>query len=94
MDFRRVKPECSQSEPGSNGYEGVHYISQSSRIGALPSDDLMPYLGHTSRVSYPITEMQSAYSTAPADWAEKTTFLLFKKVSQKKVKNWFLDCHV
>ena len=40
----------SQGEPGSNGYEGegVLYIPQSSSItGALPSDCLELYLGHS-----------------------------------------------
>ena len=43
----------SQSGPGSNGNEGVLCIPQSFRITG----------------SYPSTEVQSVYSTAPANWA-------------------------
>ena len=48
-----------KSEPGSDGNEGVLHIFQSSSItGTLPSDCF---------VSYPSAEIQSVYSTAPAD---------------------------
>ena len=57
-----------QSGPGSN--EGVLNIPQISKVGALPSDGLMSYPGHSlNRWSYPLAEKQSAYSTATADWA-------------------------
>ena len=38
---------------------------------ALPKapDCLVSYPGHFLRESYPSAEMQSVYSTAPADWA-------------------------
>ena len=58
-----------QSGPESNGNEGVLYIPQISKVGALPSDCLMSYPGHSLGDSYPSAEMQSVYSTAPADWA-------------------------
>ena len=60
-----------QSEPGSNGNEGVLCIFQSSSITAtLPLDCLMIYPGHSMvGVSYLSAEMQSVYSTAPADWS-------------------------
>ena len=58
-----------QSGPGSNGNEGVLYIPQSSRTGASPSDCLLSYLGHFWGESYPFAEMQTVYSSAPADWA-------------------------
>ena len=60
-----------QSEPGSNGNEGVLRISQSSSIaGTSPSDCSVSYLGHSLGGSYPSAEKQSLYSTAPADWAK------------------------
>ena len=59
-----------QSGPGSNGNEGVLRISQSSSIaGTSPSDCLVSYPGHSLGGSYPSAEVQSVYSTAPADWA-------------------------
>ena len=60
----------SESEPGSNGNKGVLRIPQSSSItGTSPSDCLVSYPGHSLRGSYPSTEAQSVYSTAPIDWA-------------------------
>ena len=53
----------------SNGNEGVFYTPQSSSIAeASLSDCLVSYPGH-SEASYPLAEMQSVYSTAPANWA-------------------------
>ena len=44
------------------------HISQNSRDGALPSDGLTSYLGHSFGVgSYPFAEMQLVYSIAPAN---------------------------
>ena len=52
-----------QNGPGSNGNEGVLRIPQSPSItGTSPSDYLVG-------VSYPSAEVQSVYSTAPANWA-------------------------
>ena len=57
-----------QSGTGSNVNEGVLRISQSSSInGTSPSDCLVSYPGHSFGVGS--AEMQSVYSTAPADWA-------------------------
>ena len=58
------------NEPGSDGNEGVLQIPQSSSIteGSI-SDCLVSYLGHTSGKFYPLAEMLSEYSIAPADWA-------------------------
>ena len=50
-----------QRGPGSNGNEGLLHIPQSSKIGVSPSDCLVSYSGHS------LAEMQSVYSTAPAD---------------------------
>ncbi len=59
-----------QSEPGSEGNKGVLHILQSSSItGVAPSDFLVSYPEHSLRGSYPAAEVQSAYSTTPADWA-------------------------
>ena len=65
-----------QSGPGSNGNEGVFCIPQSSSITrASLSDCLVSYTGHSMVEFYPSAEMQSVYSTAPADWAIKTIAL-------------------
>ena len=60
-----------QSEPGSNGSDGVLCIFQCSSItGAVPSDCLVFNPGHLLKeVSYSSAEIQSVYSSAPADWA-------------------------
>ena len=53
-----------QSEPGSDGNEEVLCIPQSSRITITsPSDCFVTYPGHS------LMDMQSVYSTAPADCA-------------------------
>ena len=73
-----------QSGPGSNGNEGVLRIPHSSSTaGTSPSDCLVSYLGHSlGKGSYPSAEVQSVYSTAPADWAMTTNemFTIFKIV--------------
>ena len=47
----------SQSEPGSDGNEGVFHNSQSSSIiGASPSDCLVSYLEHSLGKCYPSAE--------------------------------------
>ena len=60
-----------QSEPGSNGNEGMFCILQSSSItGTSPLDCLVSYPEHPLwGGSHPSAEVQSVYSTAPADWA-------------------------
>ena len=59
-----------QSEPGSNSNEGVLHITKGSKTGASPSDYQMSYQDtHWVGVSYHSAEVQSVYSTAPADWA-------------------------
>ena len=59
-----------QSGPGSNGKEGVLRIPQSPSItGTSPSDCLVSYLGYLFGGSYPSAEVQSVYSTAPANLA-------------------------
>ena len=57
-----------QNKPGSDGNEGILCIPQ--RVtGASPSDCLVSYSGHSLGESYSSAEKQSAFSTAPADWA-------------------------
>ena len=58
-----------QSEPWSNGNEGVFHIPQISKAGALPSEDLISYPGHSLRGVLLFAEMQLVFSTASADWA-------------------------
>ena len=55
-----------QSRPGSEGNEGVLHISQSSWAGALSSDCLMSYPGHSLEEFYSSTGC-SQYSTVPVD---------------------------
>ena len=61
-----------QSGPVSDSNEVVLYISQSSSIPeTAPSDCLVSYSGHLfngGRGFYPSAEVQSVYSTAPANW--------------------------
>ena len=61
------------SEPGCNGNEEVLHFPQSSKTGASPLECLMSYPVHSLEESYLITEMQSVYSTAAADWARNRT---------------------
>ena len=71
-----------QSGTGSDGNEGaLHIPKRSSITGASPSDCLVFYLGHLLGKSYLSTEMQSVYSTAPADRA----------ISE--FKKWILEKH-
>ena len=57
-----------QSGPGRNGNAEVLYIHQISRAGVLPSNCLMSYPTHLlGGGSDHSAEMQSVYSTAPAN---------------------------
>ena len=57
-----------QSGPGSEVNDGVLCIPQSSNItGTSPSDCFVSYPGHLLRRGYSSAEVQSVYSTAPAD---------------------------
>ena len=59
--------------PGVMVMKGVLRIPQSFSITETsPSDRLVSYAGHSLGVTYPSVEMQSVYSTAPADWATET----------------------
>ena len=54
---------------GAIAMKRVLHITQISKVGASPSDGLMSYPGHSLRESYLSVEMQSVYSSSPADWA-------------------------
>ena len=59
-----------QRGTGRNGNKGVLYIPQNSCItGGSPSDCLVSYTRHSFGESYKSAEMQSVYSSAPANWA-------------------------
>ena len=77
-----------QSGHESNCNEGVLHNPQSSWIGASPSDGSMSYPGLCVCVSYPSAEIQSVYSTAPADWAFLGNCSSFRKFSCSP--NWIV----
>ena len=59
----------SQNGPGSDGKKEVLHIPQSTSIsGTSPTDCLVSCTGYSLGGSYPSAEVQSVYSTAPADW--------------------------
>ena len=65
----KVLPLRASVDLGAMAIKGVLHIPQSSSItGASPSDCLVSYPGYLLRESYPSAEMQSVYSTVPADW--------------------------
>ena len=66
----------SQSEPGSDGNEGVHHISQRFSISETsPSDCLVSHPGHSLGESYPSVKMQSVYSATPVNWTKTVVYL-------------------
>ena len=60
-----------QCGPDSNSNKRVLYIPQISKAGALPSNYLVLYPGLLLGKFYPSAEMQSVYSTTPADWTDQ-----------------------
>ena len=81
----------AQSGPGSNGNEGVLCIPQSScNTGASPSDCFGSYIGHLLGESYPSAQMQSMYSTAPANWATSwmKNSAKIEELSDKIIRNF------
>ena len=69
-----------QSEPGGDSNEEVLRITQSPNItGISPWDCLVLYTGDLLVGSYPSAEMQSVYSTTPADWARIFFMMKFEK---------------
>ena len=69
-----------QSGPESDDNEGILRIPQSSSItGTSPSDCLVSYTGHSLGGGLtPTAEVQSEYSTAPADWANIKLYLMVR----------------
>ena len=63
-------PTLVQSGSGSNGNGGVLHTPEISKARVSSSDGLMSYQGHSVVGSYSSAEMQSVYSTAPANCAE------------------------
>ena len=79
-----------QSGPGSDGNEEIIRIPHKSSItGTSPLDCLVSYPGHSLGESYSSAEMQSVYSTAPADWVICIWYLKPYKMLAKKKKNDF-----
>ena len=78
--------------PGRDGNKWALRISQSSTItGASLSDCLMPYPGHSLGESYLFAEMQSTYSTAPANWAIKYSDLDLDDAMAPRQVNWLVE---
>ena len=69
-----------QGGPGSNGNEGVPLIPLSFQTETSPSDGLVPYPGYWFG-GLTSAEMQSVYSTAPANWAEDDNSYVNNKVN-------------
>ena len=69
------RPLSGSTTPGksglkSNGNEEVlHFPPKYSIIGTWPWYFLESYCAYSLRESYPSAEMQSLYSTTPADWS-------------------------
>ena len=70
----------AKSGPGSNGNEGVLRIPQSSSIsGTSPSDCFVSYSEQLWRGrAYPSAEVQSVYSTAPANWIKDSWWAIVR----------------
>ena len=76
-----------RSRPESNSNRVVH-ITQRFWTGALPSDGLLSYPEHSWWGSYSFVEMLSAYSVAPAHWAD--IYILYYFVGQIV---WYLSLY-
>ena len=71
--------------PGSDCNEGVLHILQSpSIIGSLSSDCFVSYPGHSLLRGYPSAEVQSLYSTSPAD--QEKNFCIGSRVWYKRLE--------
>ena len=68
MTHKTLSDATTSGQSGSrrDGNKGVLYILLTE---ASPLDCLVSYLGHSLGESYPSTEMQLVYSTAPANLA-------------------------
>ena len=74
-----------QNEPGSHGNEGILHVSQKLQNYWSITIRLFSVISRTLVVvvvvgggSYPSAEVQSVYSTAPADWASTISSILLK----------------
>ena len=71
---------------GKDSNKGIPNIPQSFSITEVsPSDCLVSYPGHSLGESYPSAEMQSVYSTAPADWATGVVWFLYIQAYHKHI---------
>ena len=68
--------------------KGLLHIPQISKARALLSVGLMLYQGHSLGGSYSSVEMQSVYSTAPADWAGKFSKIYYRLNKEKRKIIW------
>ena len=64
----QVLPLQARVDLGVMAMTEYSIFPRATLIGASPSDSLMSYPRHLLAESYPSTEMQSVYSTAPTDW--------------------------
>ena len=86
---RTLSGALGQSGPGSDGNEGVLSIPQNSSITrASQSDCLVSYQDTrwSGEGSYSSAEMQSLYSTVPADWADEMKWWQWIHRNEKKKK--------
>ena len=82
-----------QSWPESDGNEEVLCIPQSfCMTGTSPSDRFVTYPGYSLGGSYPSAEMQSVYSTAPADWGKYYLYITVELTEIFVVGLFCLEC--
>ena len=82
----QVIPHRGLNGPRSDSNEGVLYIPQISSITwASPSDFSMSYQRHSLVGGFlAFADLQSVYSTAPADWSKKFWFGCDRVLPQQK----------
>ena len=71
---------------------GLRILQSYTITWASPSDRLVSYLGHLlgqGGEAYPSTEVQSMYSTAPADWAKMMSKHRREETSYSKAEKKF-----
>ena len=73
----QVLPFQERMGLGVMAMKGCSAFPKAPTSGTSLSDCLVSYPGHSLRRSYPSAEVQSVYSTAPADWVivlDRNTF--------------------
>ena len=65
----QVLPHWARVDLGAMAIKGYPYNPKSSRTWTPPSENLVSYPVRSLGRFYPSAEMQSLYSTVPADWA-------------------------